>query len=84
MELLYILVISLLAALLSLVPVGKRFAPGVTFLSALAVFLLSLRAALATTQGVEFIAFKYGAWCRGKFTGAQYSCTTRDAAIFLL
>jgi hydrogenase-4 component F len=58
MELVYILIISLLAAVLSLVPMGKRFAPGVTLLGMLAVFLLSLRVALATTQGGVFIAVK--------------------------
>jgi hydrogenase-4 component F len=58
MELVYILIISLLAAVLSLVPVGKRFAPGVTVLGMLAVFLLSMRVALATTQGGEFIAVR--------------------------
>lgn len=58
MELIYILVISLLAAVLSLVPVGKRFAPGVTVLGSLVVFLLSLRAALATTKGGELIAVR--------------------------
>jgi hydrogenase-4 component F len=58
MELIYILVISLLAAALSLVPAGKRFAPGVTLLGSLAVFLLSWRAALATTKGGELIAIR--------------------------
>ncbi len=56
MELLYILIISLLAAALSLLPVGKRFAPGVTILGSLAVFLLSLRTALATAAGGEITA----------------------------
>ena len=58
MELVYILIISLLAALLSLVPLGKRFAPVVTVLAMLAVFLLALRVALAITQGGTFIAVK--------------------------
>jgi hydrogenase-4 component F len=56
MELIYILIISLLAAVLSLLPVGKRFAPAVTILGSLAVFLLAMQTALATAAGGEIIA----------------------------
>jgi len=58
MELIYILLISLSAAALSLIPVGRRFAPGVTILGSLAIFLLSLRTALATAAGGEVIAVR--------------------------
>ncbi len=58
MELLYILIISALAAVLSLFPVGKRFAPVVTLLASLAIFILSLHAALATVSGGEVIAVR--------------------------
>lgn len=56
MELIYILLISIFAAALSLLPVGRRFAPAVTLLGTLAVFLLSLRVALATITGGEVVA----------------------------
>jgi len=58
MELIYILLISIVAAALSLLPVGRRFAPAVTLLGTLAVFLLSLRTALATARGGELIAVR--------------------------
>ena len=58
MELIYILIISTLAAAFSLIPVGRRFAPAVTVLGTLAVFLLSLRVALATTTGGELTAVR--------------------------
>jgi hydrogenase-4 component F len=56
MDLIYILVINLLAAALSLFPVGKRFAPIVTIVASLAVFLLSLKTALAAAGGGMIIA----------------------------
>jgi hypothetical protein len=58
MELIYILLISIFAAALSLLPVGRRFAPAVTLLGTLAVFLLSLRVALATITGGEVVALR--------------------------
>lgn len=56
MELIYILLISISAAVLSLIPVGRKFAPGVTILGSLAVFLLSWKTAFATGGGAEVIA----------------------------
>jgi hydrogenase-4 component F len=58
MELLFILIISALAAALSLIPVGKRFAPLVTLVASVAVFLLSIQAALATLNGSEVVAIR--------------------------
>jgi|YNPNPStandDraft_1061719.scaffolds.fasta_scaffold01453_18 hydrogenase-4 component F len=58
MELIYILLVSISAAVLSLIPLGRRFAPGVTILGNLAIFLLSLRTALATAGGGEVIAVR--------------------------
>jgi hydrogenase-4 component F len=58
MELLVILIISALAAALSLIPAGQRWAPAVTLLASLAVFSLALKAALATAAGGEVIAVK--------------------------
>jgi hydrogenase-4 component F len=73
MELLYILIIAALAAVLSLLPLGKRFAPVVTVLGSLAVFLLSLRTALATAAGGELVAVQD--WL---------SCNSFSALILLL
>jgi hydrogenase-4 component F len=56
MELIYILIINLLAAALSLLPVGRRFAPAVTILASLAVFLVALKTALAAVGGGMIIA----------------------------
>lgn len=58
MELLGILIITALAAALTLIPAGKRFAPVVTLIASLAVFLLSLRTALATVTGGEVVAVR--------------------------
>lgn len=58
MELLFILLISALAAALSLIPLGKRFAPLVTLVASLAVFFLSIQAALATLRGGEVVAIQ--------------------------
>jgi len=73
MELIYILLISILAAALSLIPVGRRFAPGVTILGSLAIFLLSLRTALAIAAGGEMIAIR-----------DYLSCDSFSALILLL
>jgi len=73
MELIFILIISSLAAALSLIRVGKRLAPGVTLLGTLAVFLLSWRAALSTAAGGEVIALRN--WI---------SCDSFSALILLL
>ncbi len=73
MELIFILIISSLAAALSLIRVGKRLAPGVTLLGTLAVFLLSWRAALSTATGGEVIALRN--WI---------SCDSFSALILLL
>jgi hydrogenase-4 component F len=58
MELLFILIISALAAALCLIPAGKRWAPAVTLVASLAVFILALKAALTTAAGGEVIAVK--------------------------
>ena len=58
MELLGILIITALAAALTLIPARKRFAPVVTLIASLAVFLLSLRTALATVTGGEVVAVR--------------------------
>jgi hydrogenase-4 component F len=73
MELLVILIIAAVAAVLSLMPLGKRFAPAVTLLGSLVVFLLSVRTALATVAGGELVAVKD--WL---------SCNSFSALILLL
>lgn len=49
MSLLVILFLPLLTVVLSLLPLGKRFAPCVTFLSSLVVLILTIRDALSVT-----------------------------------
>jgi hydrogenase-4 component F len=73
MELIWVLLISILAAALSLVPVGRRFAPAVTILASIAVFILSLLVALETARG-------------GEVTGVKdyLSCDSFSALILLL
>ncbi|HUL29208.1 MAG TPA: proton-conducting transporter membrane subunit [Thermodesulfobacteriota bacterium] len=56
MELIYILIIPALAGVLSLIPAGKKFAPAVTILGALAVLIFSIRASFRAASGVEVVA----------------------------
>jgi hydrogenase-4 component F len=58
MELLYILVITALALGASMIPAGRKFPPAVTFLGALAVFVLSVITAVKTINGGEVVAIK--------------------------
>lgn len=56
MELLYILVIPLIAALGSLIPRGKILAPGVTLAGSLSVLVLSLKTAMETANQKVLVA----------------------------
>jgi len=58
MELIFILIIPIAAALLSLVPAGKKFASGITIAGAVAVFILTLRAVFAVAGGRELTAVR--------------------------
>ena len=58
MDLIFILIIPLIAAALSLVPAGKKFAPGVTVAGAVAVFILALRTAFGVAAGTELTAVR--------------------------
>ncbi len=58
MELLYILIITVLASALSLIPLGKRLAPTATSLSAFAVLILSFSAAMDTVSVGEVVAIR--------------------------
>ncbi|MEJ2672186.1 MAG: proton-conducting transporter membrane subunit [Deltaproteobacteria bacterium] len=73
MELLIILIICAVAAALSLIPLGKRFAPVVTLLASLVVFALAILAALANLRGGEVVAVRD--WI---------SCDSLSALILLL
>ncbi len=63
MELIIILVIALLAAGLSLIPVGKKLAPAITNIGTLAIFLLSLRVAFVAIKSAEVVALKNWVAC---------------------
>jgi hydrogenase-4 component F len=56
MELIYILVIPAVSAGLSLIPARRKFAPAMTTLGSLAIFILSLRTAFRAARGVEEVA----------------------------
>ena len=58
MELLYILIIPALAAALSLIPLGKKFAPAETILGAVIVLFLSIRTSFQAASGTEVVALK--------------------------
>jgi hydrogenase-4 component F len=65
MELLYILLIPLCTAGLSLLPFGRKWAAAVTILGALAVFLLSARTAFFSPRGEEVVALPGWISCDG-------------------
>ena len=53
MELIFILIIPVVAAALSLVPAGRRFAPGITIAGTVAVFILALSTVFEVADGSE-------------------------------
>ncbi|HDK43480.1 MAG TPA: hypothetical protein ENG91_02875, partial [Desulfobacteraceae bacterium] len=73
MGLLFILIIPLAAAALSLVPADRRFAPAITIAGALAVLVLALKAALTVIKAGEIVAIPD--WV---------SCNSLSALILLL
>jgi hydrogenase-4 component F len=56
MEIFYIIGIPILAAGVSLIPLGRILAPGITLVSALSVLILSLHTAWGTTMNKEVVA----------------------------
>jgi len=58
MELIYILIIPVLVASLSLIPIGKRFTPVITILGALMILICSIRVSFRTTSGGEVVALE--------------------------
>jgi hydrogenase-4 component F len=58
MDLIYILIIPVLVAGLSLIPIGKRGASVVTILGALMILILSIRIAFRTASGAEVVALE--------------------------
>jgi hydrogenase-4 component F len=68
MELIYILMIPVLVAGLSLIPIGKRFAPALTILGALAILIFSIRVSFRAASGGEVVALEN--WISGDGLGA--------------
>ncbi len=73
MELLFILIIPVAAAALSLVPADRRFAPAITIAGALAVLILALKTAFMVIKAGEVVAI--ADWV---------SCNSLSALILLL
>lgn len=65
MILIVILVIPLLVAGLSLIPLGKKFAPGVTLIGAVAVLILSLYVAFQVASGNRVVTLQNWISCDG-------------------
>jgi len=63
MELLTILCIPLAASALSLIPWGRKLAPGITLVGALSVLTLSMQAALTTIRVKEIVAIPHWISC---------------------
>jgi len=63
MELLIILCLPLAASALSLLPGGRKLAPGITVVGALFVLTLSFQAALVTTSAKELVAIPHWMSC---------------------
>jgi hydrogenase-4 component F len=65
MELIYILGIPAMAAGLSLIPMGRKWAPAITILGTLAGLFLSWRIATQTARGMEVVAVPNWISCDG-------------------
>jgi len=58
MELIYILMIPVLVAGLSLIPIGKMFAPVITIMGTLMILIFSIRVSFRAVSGTEVVALK--------------------------